>query len=93
MRRRQGDESERNGEQDLYQSFSDAPLMSQAAQTMIAAGADMLTGTSQAVVGAIAVVKDKKLAWFGKQSEQTKLAPKNVVATQVYDCGCLLSSR
>ena len=67
------------------QSFSDAALMSQAAQTMIANGADMLTGTSQAVVGAIAVCKDKNAFWFGNQSEQTKLAPKNVVATQVYD--------
>jgi basic membrane protein A len=67
------------------QSFSDAALMSQAAQTMIANGADMLTGTSQAVVGAIAVCKDKNMFWFGNQSEQTKLAPKNVVATQVYD--------
>ncbi|MBM3130870.1 MAG: BMP family ABC transporter substrate-binding protein [Chloroflexi bacterium] len=67
------------------QSFSDAALMSQAAQTMIANGADMLTGTSQAVVGAIAVAKDKNAFWFGNQSEQVKLAPKNVIATQVYD--------
>jgi basic membrane protein A len=67
------------------QSFSDAALMSQAAQTMVANGADALTGTSQAVVGAIAVAKDKNVAWFGNQSDQTTLAPKNVVATQVYD--------
>ena len=67
------------------QSFSDAALMSQAAQTMVANGADMLTGTSQAVVGAIAVAKDKNVAWFGNQSSQESLAPKNVVATQVYD--------
>jgi basic membrane protein A len=67
------------------QSFSDVALMSQAAQTMIANGADMLTGTSQAVVGAIGVVKDKNAAWFGNQSSQASLAPKNVVATQVYD--------
>jgi basic membrane protein A len=68
------------------QSFSDAALMSQAAQTMVANGADMFTGTSQAVVGAISVLKDKPgLAWFGNQSSQASLAPKNVVATQVYD--------
>ncbi len=68
------------------QSFSDAALMSQAAQTMVANGADMFTGTSQAVVGAISVLKDKQgLAWFGNQSSQVSLAPKNVVATQVYD--------
>ncbi|MBI4787043.1 MAG: BMP family ABC transporter substrate-binding protein, partial [Chloroflexi bacterium] len=67
------------------QSFSDAALMSQAAQTMLTNGADMFTGTSQAVVGAISVLKDKNAAWFGNQAEQVKLAPKNVVATQVYD--------
>ncbi len=65
--------------------FSNAALMSQAAQTMIAAGADVLTGTSQAVVGAIAVCKDKNVPWFGNQSAQTSLAPKIVVANQVYD--------
>lgn len=67
------------------QSFSDAALMSQAAQTMIANGADVLSGTSQAVVGAIAVAKDKNVLWFGNQSVQTSLAPKVVVANQVYD--------
>jgi len=67
------------------QSFSDAALMSQAAQTMVANGADMLTGTSQAVVGAIGVAKEKNVFWFGNQSSQASLAPKNVVATQVYD--------
>ncbi len=67
------------------QSFSDAALMSQAAQTMVSGGADVLTGTSQAVVGAIAVAKEKNVLWFGNQSSQVSLAPKNVVATQVYD--------
>lgn len=67
------------------QSFSDAALMSQAAQTMIANGADALTGTSQAVVGAIAVAKDKNALWFGNQSSQASLAPQVVVASQVYD--------
>ncbi len=66
-------------------SFSDAALMSQAAQTQIAAGADVLTGTSQSVVGAIGVCKDKKALWFGNQSDQTALAPDIVVANQVYD--------
>jgi basic membrane protein A len=65
--------------------FSNAALMSQAAQTFIANGADVLTGTSQATVGAIAVCKDKNVLWFGNQSAQTSLAPKVVVANQVYD--------
>ncbi len=59
--------------------------MSQAAQTMVANGADVLTGTSQAVTGAIAVCKDKGVLWFGNQSAQTSLAPAVVVANQVYD--------
>lgn len=66
-------------------SFSDAALMSQAAQTQIASSADVLTGTSQSVVGAISVVKDKGALWFGNQSDQSSLAPDNVVASQVYD--------
>ena len=65
--------------------FSNAALMSQAAQTMVANGADVLTGTSQAVTGAIAVCKDKGVLWFGNQSDQTSLAPTVVVASQVYD--------
>ncbi len=65
--------------------FSNAALMSQAAQTMISSGADALTGTSQAVTGAISVCKDKNVPWFGNQSSQTSLAPKIVVANQVYD--------
>src|SRR5204863_8097943 len=67
------------------QSFSDVSLMSQAAQTQIASGADVLTGSSQSVVGAISVCKDKGALWFGNQSDQATLAPEIVVASQVYD--------
>jgi basic membrane protein A len=66
-------------------SFSDVSLMATAAETHIAAGADMLTGSSQSVVGAIGVAKDKGAYWFGTQWEQTSLAPTAVVASQVYD--------
>ncbi len=72
--------------------FSNAALMSQAAQTMVANGADVLTGTSQAVTGAIAVCKDKNVLWFGNQSAQTSLAPKVVVANQVYDWSPFLNT-
>lgn len=73
-------------------SFSDVALMSQAAQTQIASGADVLTGTSQSVVGAVSVVKDKNALWFGNQSDQASLAPNNVVASQVYDWTFALQS-
>ncbi len=66
-------------------SFSDVSLMAAAAETHIAAGADMLTGSSQSVVGAIGVAKDKSAFWFGTQWDQTTLAPAAVVASQVYD--------
>lgn len=67
------------------QSFSDVALTSQAAQTMIASGADVLSGTSQSVVGAISVAKDKNVLWFGNDADESSLAPNIVVANQIYD--------
>jgi basic membrane lipoprotein Med (substrate-binding protein (PBP1-ABC) superfamily) len=66
-------------------SFSDTTLMSTAAKSYVSQGADVLTGTSQSVVGAIGVAKDSKVAWFGTQWYQSSLAPTQVVASQVYD--------
>jgi basic membrane protein A len=67
-------------------SFSDVALMAAAAKTHIASGADILTGSSQSVVGSIGAAKDNgKVLWFGTQSDQAALAPKLVVASQVYD--------
>jgi basic membrane protein A len=65
-------------------SFSDVALASEAATTHISAGADVLTGTAQMVVGAIGKAKDSNVLWFGTQSNQTSLAPSIVVANQVY---------
>ncbi len=67
-------------------SFSDVALMTEAAKTHIAAGADVLTGSSQSVVGSIGAAKDKGgILWFGTQADQASLAPNLVVASQVYD--------
>jgi len=66
-------------------SFSDVSLMSAAAETHMKAGADILTGSSQSVVGSISVAKDKKGFWFGAQWDQVALAPETVVASMVYD--------
>jgi basic membrane protein A and related proteins len=66
-------------------SFSDASLMSKQATNYIAANADVLTGSSQSVVGAITVAKTKNVAWFGTQWVQSSLAPKQVVSSQEYD--------
>ena len=57
-------------------SFSDVALMTEAAKTHIAAGADVLTGSSQSVVGSIGAAKEKgNVLWFGTQSDQASLAP------------------
>jgi len=72
-------------------SFSDVALMTEAAKTHIAAGADALTGSSQSVVGSIGAAKDKgSILWFGTQSDQATLAPNLVVASQVYDWTSIL---
>jgi basic membrane protein A len=67
-------------------SFSDVALMTAAAQTHISSGADILTGSSQSVVGSIGAAKTAgKVLWFGTQADQMSLAPGLVVASQVYD--------
>ncbi len=66
-------------------SFSDVALASEAAQTHADAGADILTGTAQMVVGAIGVAEERGILWFGTQADQSSLAPGIVVASQVYD--------
>ncbi len=65
-------------------SFSDVSLAAEAAKTHIAAGADVMTGTAQMVVGAIGVAQEHGVLWFGTQADQTSLAPDIVVANQVY---------
>lgn len=62
-------------------SYSDVALASEAAQTHMDAGADVLTGTSQMVVGAIGVAKQRGALWFGYDVDQTALAPKHVVSS------------
>ena len=71
-------------------SFSDVALASEAANTHVAAGADVLTGTAQMVVGAIGVAEENDVLWFGTQASQTTLAPDIVVANQVYDWSVVL---
>jgi basic membrane protein A len=65
-------------------SFSDVALASEAAEGFVSAGADVMTGTAQMVVGAIGVAEENDVAWFGTQANQTSLAPEIVVASQVY---------
>lgn len=66
-------------------SFSDVSLMKASATAAVSKGADVLTGSSQSVVGAIGVANDKSLPWFGTQWTQVSIAGKNEVSAQVYD--------
>jgi basic membrane protein A len=73
-------------------SFSDVALMTEAAKTHIAAGADVLTGSSQSVVGSIGAAKDNgNVLWFGTQQDQSSLAPNLVVASQQYDWSAMIN--
>lgn len=73
-------------------SFNDFSLMSDCARTAIDAGADVLTGSSQAVPGAIGVVNEEDLIWLGVQYSTTPIAPKAVLANIVYDWTPMLTS-
>lgn len=66
-------------------SFSDDSLMATAAKTFVSDGADVLTGSSQSVVGAIGVATSDNIPWFGTQWTQASLAPKDTVSSQVYN--------
>ncbi|MBC8448285.1 MAG: BMP family protein [Chloroflexi bacterium] len=66
-------------------SFSDVALAAESANTHIQAGADVLAGTAQMVVGAIGVAEKNGVLWLGTQASQTSLAPGIVVANQIYD--------
>ncbi|MCO6450599.1 MAG: BMP family protein [Caldilineales bacterium] len=72
-------------------SFGDTALAAEAAKTHIQAGADVLTGSAQQVVGAIGVAKSEGVLWMGTQSDQSALAPEIVVASQVYDWDGVIS--
>jgi len=71
-------------------SYSDVTLMANCAQTHIQNGADILTGSSQSVTGAVAAAKEAGVYWFGQQYDQIPLAPDVVVASQVYDWSGIL---
>jgi len=71
-------------------SFGDTALAAEAANTHIKAGADVLTGSSQQVVGAIGVAKEAGVPWIGVQADQSTAAPEIVVASAIYDWGQLL---
>lgn len=66
-------------------SFGDTSLAAEAASTHVQAGADVLTGSAQQVVGAVGVAAENNVPWLGIQSDQSPLSPETVVATVLYD--------
>ena len=72
-------------------SFGDTALAAEAANTQIAAGADVLTGSAQQVVGAIGVASEQGVPWLGTQSDQSPIDPEVVVASQLYNWDGVLS--
>lgn len=71
-------------------SFGDTALASEAANVHIQAGADVLTGSAQQVVGAVGVASENGVFWLGTQSDQTPLGTDVVVANQIYDWSSML---
>ncbi len=72
-------------------SFGDTALAAEAANTHIQAGADVLTGSAQQVVGAIGVASEQGALWLGTQSDQSPIDPDTVVASQLYNWDGVLS--
>lgn len=72
-------------------SFGDTALAAETANTHIAAGADVLTGSAQQVVGAIGVAAEAGIPWIGTQQDQSPQAD-IVVATQQYDWTGMINS-
>ena len=66
-------------------SYSDVGLMTEAAKTHVANGADILAGSSQAAVGAISFARDNKIPWFSDDVDQSSLAPNEVVSSNLYN--------
>ncbi len=65
-------------------SFSDMGLAAELADAHLNAGADVMTGSAQMVVGAISSSQRQGALWFGNQANQASLATDIVVASQVY---------
>jgi len=66
-------------------SFVDTVKAKEMAIAHMDDGADILTGTTQQVVGAIQGVSEKKgVYWFSNDMDQTDLAPEKIIACQVY---------
>ncbi len=69
---------------DYVGSFFDVEAATVLAEGFADAGADVLTGTAELVVGPIDVADKRDLTWFANQTNPSELAPDKIVAAQVY---------
>lgn len=65
-------------------SYTDTGLAREAVTVMHEFGADVLTGTSQIVLGPLGFVAENGIPWLATQSPPFELAPTSVAAAQVY---------
>lgn len=66
-------------------SYSDVSAAAKTAKSHIQAGADVLTGTSQMVTGAIGEAEKSDVMWFGYDVDQSPMAEGTVVSSVVVD--------
>ena len=67
-------------------SFNDIVGAGELAKTHMAAGADILTGSSQQAVGAVRAVAEKPgKYWLSTDLDQSSIGPDTVLASQVYN--------
>lgn len=67
-------------------SFNDIVGAGELAKTQMAAGADILTGSSQQAVGGVRAVAEKPgKYWLSTDLDQSSIAPNTVLASQVYN--------
>lgn len=66
-------------------SFNDVVGAGDLAKVQMDAGADVLTGSSQQAVGAVRAAAERPgVLWLSTEMDQSRLAPRTVVASQVY---------
>lgn len=71
-------------------SYADVSAMSACAETQIQAGADILSGASQASVGAAGIANEKGIPYFYFQGDYTSQAPKAIVNSLIYEWSAML---
>ncbi len=65
-------------------SFTDGDAFAAATERHLEAGADVITGHGSDLDAAIGIASDQQAVWLGSQVDPMPVAPRSVVASQVY---------